>query len=142
MPTGFWGAALQLAMALVASGVMVKLLTLRQDRRKIAGEASTQEANAASLLTGASLQMVEAAQKDSLQARKDAKDAHDETDKVKEANERLWVELNKTRWQVYNLRVREAVLEEALRRANIIIPPAPQEATHPWPPPDVMPDLD
>lgn len=136
MPDGFSGAVLQLLIALIASGVMVKLLTLRQDRRKIAGEATTHEANAAATLTGASLQMLQAAQQQAQGAQADERDTRAE-------NERLWAELNRTRWRVYSLQVREAVLEMALKRANIIIPPLEYQAeSHTeFPPPDGLPDI-
>lgn len=115
-----WGmAVLQLLIAVVASGVMVKLLTLRQDRRKIAGEASSQEANAASVLTGASLQMVEAAQRDAAAARKEAGE-------IKEENQRLWAELNRTRRRVSNLEERETILENALRDRGHRVPVLPE----------------
>lgn len=136
---GDWqSAVLQLFLALIASGVMVKLLTLRQDRRKIAGEASSQEANAASVLTGASLKMVESAQRDAINARKEASACRVDNETLKARNEELWIELNRTRWKVHNLEVREAVLEAALRDAGIIVPSRPPHAeeTHDFPPPD------
>ena len=158
MPSGFLGAMLQLALALVASGIMVKLLTLRQDRRKIAGEASSQEANAASVLTGASLQIVEATQRDALQARREATEAREEAARYRKESEakderhRQEVEalernLNRARWRIYNLEVKEKVLEAALRRAQIPMLPSAEiaeEMHDDFPPPDDAdrPDLD
>lgn len=120
MPSSVWGAALQLLLALVASGVMLKLLTIRQDRRKIVGDATVQEANAASTLSGAALQMVERAEKTARDASSEAKDCRSQ-------NERLWTELNKARWRIHFLEVRESVLESALRMAGIDVPSAPEQ---------------
>lgn len=128
MPEGLGGALLQLAIALIASGVMVRLLTLRQDRRKIAGEASTQEANAASVLTGASLQMVEASQKSAHDAHQEAQDAREELTTARQANQQLATELNRARWKIYSLEVQEAILEAALTEAGVKIPPKPFHA--------------
>lgn len=134
---GFTSAILQVAIALIASGVAVKLLTVRQERRKIAGEASTNEANAASTLSGAALQMVEVAQRSARDAEARAQEATKAADETRHENERIWRELNKARWEIYWLRVQEETLEAALRRANINVPPAPKPEGFPdYPPPD------
>lgn len=135
--SGMASAAVQVIIALVASGVAVKLLTLRQDRRKIAGDASTSEANAASTLSGAALQMVEVAQKSSREAEQRAQAAVTTSDETRRENERIWRELNKARWEIYWLRVREEVLESALRTARIVVPRVTRPEGFPdYPPPD------
>lgn len=126
LPTGVVSAVVQVIIALVASGLAVKLLTIRQDRRKIAGEASTNEANAASTLSGAALQMVEAAQNTARDAEKRATSANDNAEECRLENNRLWAELNKARWEIHWLNLRERVLEAALRAAGINVPPAPE----------------
>lgn len=110
--------AIQLLISLGGAGLVVQLLLLRQNRRKIAGEASSTEANAASTLSGAALTMVENAQADAREAKADAKQAREE-------NERLWAELERARWRVHHLEMREAVLANALQQAGIDVPPAP-----------------
>lgn len=129
------GAVIQVVLALIASGVAVKLLTLRQDRRKIAGEASTNEANAASMLSGAALQMVESAQQSARNAEARSTDAQRQADDARGDNEVLWDRLNEARWEIYYLKAREGVLEEALRRAGIEIPPAEVPRRFPSTPP-------
>lgn len=138
MPEGLLSAIVQVLIALIASGVAVKLLTIRQERRKIAGDASTQEANAASTLSGAALQMVESAQKSAREADQRAHDAHQTAEDARAENNRLWTELNKARWRIHWLQVRERVLEAALVQAGIEMPPAPEiEPNIPaGPPPD------
>lgn len=122
---GLLGPAAQLVLALIGSGVLIKVLTLRQDRRKIAGDASAQEANAASVLSGAALQMVNAAQATATAADKRASEATAE-------NGRLWGALNNARWDIAYLEARERVLEAALRAAHFPIP-ARQERVGPYP---------
>lgn len=138
MPSGLLSALVQVAIALIASGVAVKLLTLRQDRRKIAGDASAQEANAASTLSGAALQMVEAAQKTARDAEQRATAAEARVEEVRNENARMWTELNKARWEIHWSQTREAVLEAALAQAGITVPPAPERIGDfpPYPPPD------
>lgn len=138
IPNNFLTAGVNVAVALVASGLLVKLLTLRQDRRKIAGDASSAEANAASTLSGAALQMVEAAQKSAREAETRAAAANTNADEGRKENERLWKELNKARWEIHWLRAQEEVLEAALRRAGIAVPPAPRpaEGFPDFPPPE------
>lgn len=131
IPTGVFSALIQVAIALIASGLAVKLLTVRQDRRKIAGEASTQEANAASTLSGAALQMVEAAQSTAREAESRAKVAGENAAECRTENNRLWTELNKARWEI-------SILEAAMRAAGIV-PPARIGETPTDPPPDSNP---
>lgn len=135
-------AAVQVLVALIASGLAVRLLTIRQDRRKIAGEASTNEANAASTLSGAALQMVEVAQRSAREAEMRSSQANDKADSTRRENERLWRELNKARWEIYWLRAQEEALEAALRRADIKIPPppTPENGFPDYPPPDYPAD--
>jgi hypothetical protein len=131
-------ALVQVAVALIASGLAVKLLTLRQDRRKIAGEATTHEANAASTLSGAALQMVEAAQKNAREADTRAVAANENADECRKENERLWRELNKARWEIHWMQAQEAVLVATLERAGITVPqaPRPENGFPDFPPPD------
>lgn len=138
MPPGVLSAIVQVAVALIASGLAVKLLTIRQDRRKIAGEASTQEANAASTLSGAALQMVESAQKSARDADGRALAAGENADQCRKENERLWRELNKARWEIHWLKSQEEVLIAALRRASIVVPdaPRPENGFPDFPPPE------
>lgn len=126
----------QLLISLGGTGLLIQLLLLRPNRRKIAGEASTNEANAASTLSGAALQFVENAQQQGREADARAKEAYDELEKSRHDNESLWAELNRTRWRVHHLEMREAILEGALRQAKIPVPPAPdyQDSTYPAPP--------
>ena len=141
LPEGIVSALIQIVLALIASGVAVKLLTLRQDRRKIAGEASTQEANAASTLSGAALQMVEAAQRSAREAEGRATAANKTTDELRQDNEKLWKALNRARWEIHWLKAQEEVLVAALKRANIIVPeaPRPENGFPDFPPPDPKP---
>lgn len=139
LPEGVLSAAVQIVLALIASGVAVKLLTIRQDRRKIAGEASTQEANAASTLSGAALQMVEAAQKSARDAEGRASAAQTSSDECRKENERLWKELNKARWEIHWLKSQEQVMEAAMRQAGINLPsaPRPENGFPDFPPPEL-----
>lgn len=134
---GLLSAVIQLVLAIIASGFLIKVMTVRQDRRKIAGDASASEANAASVLTGASLQMVEVAQRDAHESKRDAHEAREEVEKV-------WKELNRARWRIHHLEAREAVLESIIRQAGVVVPPRPayMDEVHTFPPPeaDELPD--
>lgn len=61
-----------LAVAAVTSGLVLGLLKLGPDRRKIASDAKLSDANAASLLTGQALAMVENAQQQATAAQRSA----------------------------------------------------------------------
>lgn len=132
---GTLGALVQIVVAVAASGVLVKVLTLRQDRRKIAGEASTSEANAASTLSGAALQMVQAAQRTAADADTRAVAANANSEKVRQQNETLWRELNRARWEIHWLKNDTAVMEEALRRAGVEVPHTERPVSYPDLPP-------
>jgi hypothetical protein len=119
-------ALVQLAISLGGAGLVVQILLLRQNRRKIAGEASASEANAASTLSGAALTMVENAQQDAREARIDAKTARTEADQARDETEKLWDQYNKARWLIHHLQMRGAILENALRQAGIDVPPSPE----------------
>lgn len=138
MSDGVLSALVQVTLALIASGVAVKLLTIRQDRRKIAGDASAQEANAASTLSGAALQMVESAQNSARDADGRAQNAQSNSDEARRENERLWKELNKARWEIHWLKAQEAVMAAALRSAGINVPaaPRPENGFPDFPPPE------
>lgn len=139
LPSGVISALVQVAVALIASGVAVKLLTLRQDRRKIAGEASTSEANAASTLSGAALQMVEAAQKAARESEARTVSANASSDDARKQNQQLWEELNKAKWENHWKDAQIQVMQEALKRANIILqpPPRPVNGFPDFPPPEM-----
>lgn len=143
---------IQLVLGVIASTFAVKLLTLRQDRRKIAGDASAQEANAASILSGTALQMVEAAQRSAHEAEQKAIAAEARADQVKEEAEqkigaaqaeatRMWHELQRAGWEIHWLQIRERLLELALRGANIEIPEIPQSMLEAFPDWDAPPNL-
>lgn len=145
---------IQLVLGVIASTFAVKLLTLRQDRRKIAGDASAQEANAASILSGTALQMVEAAQRSAHEAEQKADAAEkrleevrlDSDAKIRAAQEeasRMWHELQRAGWEIHWLQIRERLLEMALRSADIDIPAIPQsmlEAFPDWDNPPTSPN--
>ena len=118
-------ALIQLLLAIIASGILVKVLTIRQDRRKIAGDASTSEANAASTLSGAALKMVESAQKSAYDADMRAQHAEENAEECRKESERLWRELNRARWRIHFLEMREKSLEQALLDTGIEIPDRP-----------------
>lgn len=135
------GALVQLLISLGGAGLVVQLLLLRQNRRKIAGEASTNEANAASTLSGAALQMVENAQNSAREADTRADKAHAEAETQRAENERLWAEMNKARWRIHSLEMRESILESALKQAGIPVPMRPEYSEHPsYPPPGMTGD--
>jgi hypothetical protein len=104
---GLVSAAIQLALALGGSAVLVQLLTLRQNRRKIAGDASTAEANAASTLSGAALQLVES-------ARQSARDARTEADEARATAHRLHAEMDQMHLIIDALEQRERDLVAAI----------------------------
>lgn len=58
------GSAIQLLIGIGSGAVILQLLTLRQSRRKITGEASVSEANAATQLANAAMSIVDAERKD------------------------------------------------------------------------------
>lgn len=130
------GYLVQIIVAVAASGVLYKIFFIRQDRRKIAGDASASEANAASTLSGAALLMVQAAQKTAKDAEDRANTANSTAEGAKMESNKLWAELNKARWQIHWLQVRENALENALRDANIPLPTTPSPEEFPaYPPP-------
>jgi len=136
---------IQVVIALLASGLLIQVFLLRQNRRKIAGEATAQEANAASTLSGAALQMVESAQRTAHEAEKRAGHAADAAEKCREENNRLWQELNRARWEIHWLQIREKVLERALQQSNVIVPQSPEragEVPDEPPPPVALPPYD
>jgi hypothetical protein len=134
------GYIVQILVAVAASGVLYKIFFIRQDRRKIAGDASASEANAASTLSGAALLMVQAAQKTAKDAEDRANTANQTAETAKLEANKLWAELNKARWQIHWLQVRESTLENALRDANIPVPTTPSPDEFPaYPPPNSGP---
>lgn len=121
---------IQLAISLGGAGLVVQLLLLRQNRRKIAGEASTNEANAASTLSGAALKMVENAQAAALKAEKerDAANAKLEarTQEFEVEARRKDESMNRMRWRNHHLSMFVQVLSGALRAAQIAVPQEPE----------------
>lgn len=134
------GALVQLLISLAGAGLVVQLLLLRQNRRKIDGEASANEANAASTLSGAAMAMVENAQKKEKEAedRADAKEAlldkrTQEYEARKNADAR---DLEDARWLTHHMRMHIAILEGALRQVGV--EPVPFELP-PAPRPEILP---
>jgi hypothetical protein len=129
-------ALIQLVISLCGAGVLVQLLMLRQNRRKVAGDASASEANAASTLSGAAIKMVENAQAKELEANKRADAAHSqlviEREESDERRERDAHELETRAWRIHHLEMRAAILENALRQAGVEVPPEPdyEKITH------------
>jgi hypothetical protein len=116
-------AIVQLLVSLGGAGLLVQLLLLRQNRRKIAGEASTNEANAASTLSGAAMKMVENAQAKELEAEQRADRIQVEYEARREADGR---ELEVRAWRIHHLEMRQAILENALRQGGVEVPPEPE----------------
>lgn len=58
------GSAIQVLIGIGSGAVILQLLTLRQSKRKITGEASVSEANAATQLANAAMSIVDAERKD------------------------------------------------------------------------------
>lgn len=92
---------LSLAVAAVTSGLVLGLLRIGPDRRKIGAEANLSDANAASLLTGSALEMVTNAQHDASAARTEASEA-------RQSANRAWHRVH--------------VLEDAMRSAGVPVP--------------------
>ena len=118
-------ALIQLLVSLGGAGLLVQLLLLRQNRRKIAGEASTNEANAASTLSGAAMKMVENAQAKEHEAEQRADRIQREYEERREADGR---ELEARAWRIHHLEMRQAILENALAQTGQEVPPEPDYA--------------
>lgn len=136
-------ALIQLLISVVGAGLVVQLLLLRQNRRKIAGDASASEANAASTLSGAAMKMVENAQAkeheasqraDNLEERLATRQAEYEERRDRDAHE-----LEERAWAIHSLRMRIAILENALRQVGIEIPLDPGYQDRHGTAPDVGP---
>ncbi len=112
----FLSATVQLLVSAGFAALVVQLLLVRQTRRKIDGEATENEANAASTLSGAALNMVERSQQEASSAKEEAVASREEQN-------RLWGLLNVERWERNQDRIRIQILESALRQAQIEIPP-------------------
>lgn len=129
MSEGMVSAIVQLVIALGGAGLLVQLLLLRQNRRKIAGEASTNEANAASTLSGAALKMVENAQANQREAedRADRAEARlvERQAEFDARRERDAQELERRAWRIHHLEMRVAVIVHALRQLGVEPPPEP-----------------
>jgi hypothetical protein len=116
-------AVVQVVLALISTGALYKFLNIRADRRKIVGEATSAEANAATTLTGGALELVES-------VRQDVRDAREETRAAKAENRRLRTDLTEANEridhledEVAGLRQRERDLEEAMRVGGVPVPP-------------------
>lgn len=129
MSKDFINALIQLAISLGGAGLLVQLLMLRQNRRKVAGDASASEANAASTLSGAAIKMVENAQAKELEARQHATDLQEQSEhrqvEYDLRRERDAVELEDRAWRIHHLEMRNAVLVNALRQVGVEPPPEP-----------------
>lgn len=111
-------AIIQLLISLGGAGLVVQLLLLRQNRRKIAGDASASEANAASTLSGAAMKMVENAQLKEREAETRADELQNRLDSCSR-------ELESRGWKLHYLEMWASGLEGLLRANNIAIPPRP-----------------
>lgn len=119
----------QLGISLGGAGLVVQLLLLRQNRRKIAGEASTNEANAASTLSGAALKMVENAQKAQQKAEQERDEANDKlrqrTEEYDSEARRKDEQMNRMRWRNHHLTMFTLILKGALQSAKVSVPDEP-----------------
>lgn len=122
-------ALVQLAISLGGAGLLVQLLMLRQNRRKVAGDASSSEANAASTLSGAAIKMVENAQAKELLAASQRDRAHEQLEQERKDSdarrERDAAELEVRAWRIHHLEIRNATLKGALLAHQIPVPPEP-----------------
>lgn len=123
---------LSLFVSLGGAGLLVRILTLRQDRRKVAGDASVAEANAGVALSGAAMAMVENEQQQRREADARAAQAEQERQQVRNENSRVWTELTATQWKALNLERRVAQLEQFIIDNGM--EPPPHEGEHPIPP--------
>lgn len=92
-------AVLTVLVALVTSGVLLGLLKLGPDRRKISADAELSHANAASVLTGAALEMVQ--------------NAEHRAERAERSAARAWRRVH--------------VLENSMRHQGITVPPDEEE---------------
>lgn len=120
-------ALLQLVVSLGGAGLLVQLLLLRANRRKIAGEATSSEANAASTLSGAALKMVESAQRSQHEAEKRADEADTRIASVRVETQVAWQEVTLLRRTIHGLEQYIDQLITALRRSGHEVPPMPEE---------------
>lgn len=137
-------ALIQLLISLGGAGFIVQVLLLRQNRRKIAGEATASEANAASTLSGAAMKMVENAQlkEREAEARADDLDKRRREDlaEYEARRDRDAQELENRAWRIHRLEMRVAVLANALRQTGVDIPPDPGfDRPNNTPPPAIGP---
>ena len=146
MDSGLVSALIQLAISLGGSAVLIKLLTLRQDRAKIAGDASQGEANAAATLSGAALELVQNAEERARVANDRAVAAERSLTEVRDENRRAWNELWQTttslQWEVHEAREYVEILQNSLRTGGIAVPqdPSTRKQDPPLqPPPDARP---
>lgn len=95
-------ALLSVVIATVTSGLLIGLLKLGPDRRKIGADANLAQANAVGVLTGEALAMVQ-------EARAQAADANRRAEHAEDSARRAWR--------------RVGVLEAAMRKRGIPIPP-------------------
>lgn len=133
---------IQLAVSLGGAGLLVQLLLLRANRRKIAGDASSSEANAASTLSGAALKMVENAQKAQVDAETKSLVKDEQIAALRKENEEQWNEINRARWKTHHAEMRTAILEQALAERGVSIPAPPPPTEHPLYPPPTVPELE
>lgn len=130
---------LSLFVSLGGAAGLVRILTLRQDRRKVAGDASMAEANAGVALSGAAMAMLENEQQQRREADARAAQAELERQQTRNENSRVWAELTATQWKALHLERREAQLEQFIVE-NGLVPPA-REGEH-GTPVDTPPPLD
>lgn len=143
--SGFLTAVVQLLVSAGFAGFVVQLLLIRQNRRKIEGEASTSEANAASTLSGTALKFVEQANSDTIEAKKETAEAKREASEARDETRRYFEAMTRSEWEKQNLRMHVQVLKNALRSAGVTeipeIPDLPSREAPPYqtPPPPSLP---
>lgn len=137
-------ALVQLAISLGGAGLLVQLLLLRANRRKIAGEATSNEANAASTLSGAALKMVENAQQKEREAEARAHAAQASREALQREYDARRARDGQTiedqAWALHHKAMREQVLIAALEQAGIVVPPEPSYRRDGRTPPPVRTD--
>lgn len=127
---------IQLGISLGGAGLVVQLLLLRQNRRKIAGDASSSEANAASTLSGAAIKMVENAQAQQKKAEDERDRLQTRLDEANVLNDRQNEESNRMRWRLHHRDMYVAILQAGFRGMGAVPPDEPeyQEFGHRAPP--------
>lgn len=125
---GFVPALIQLLISGGFAALVVQLLLLRQNRRKIEGEASSSEASAASTLSDAAVGFASDVRQDSVEARKEAMVARSEAEAARGRSVELETELRKANWDLYDAQRRERVLVARILSLGGTVPEGVDEA--------------